>query len=77
MILLNKIKFVLGLLFLSISIVGCYPILNDVFSNNVISTESTGEWMNSAHKPITQYNKSFLETYYPILVGCFALTGAF
>ena len=74
--LLVRIKIATGLLLIVISIIGCYPLLSDITSGNVISNQSTGAWMNSADKPITEYRKSLMDTNYPILLGCFSLSGA-
>jgi hypothetical protein len=73
---INRIKFAIGLLFCIISLLGCFPLLNDVISGNVSSTQSTGEWMNKANKPVTTYSKNLLDTNYPIMLGCFALAGS-
>ena len=73
---LVRIKIAIGLLLILISIIGCYPLLGDITSGNVISNQSTGEWMNSADKPITEYKKALMDTNYPILLGCFSLSGA-
>lgn len=74
--LLVRIKIATGLLLIVISIIGCCPLLSDITSGNVISNQSIGEWMNSADKPITEYRKSLMDTNYPILLGCFSLSGA-
>lgn len=75
MCLFNKTKLVIGLLFLLISLLGCFPFLNDAIKNKVTSRETTKETL-TFREPYTEYDKPIIETNYPILVGCFALTGA-
>lgn len=73
---IDKVKFIIGIFFLVLSVVGCFPLLNTVVSGRVESSHSTGEWMNSANKPVTEYRKNLIDTNYPIMLGCFALVGS-
>jgi len=73
---MKKLKLVIGLIFISISILGLYPILKtSVFSGQSNNIQKTFTGMAPPRTRI-ESNKDITDTNYPIFVGLFAVSGA-
>lgn len=81
---INRIKLITGLVLITFSIIGCYPIIASIdFLNGTShssqsmsqSSNQTSYVRNSTNNRIS-HSVDVSQTYYPICIGLFAISGA-